>query len=414
METLALFLLILLAGYLGTGLVLRKISSRNFFPSGMEYLILGLLLNPGLYYFLSSNLTFDIVSPINSEILSKMAPVISGVTGLIGLYWGMKFSLVELLKTNREQIRVAIYDSLLTTVIIGSAAFAFFYYFIDTTNNILEILLASYALAVIGSMSSPYLLQKFREKYELTRKLTDSLYSATRFALFFSLIMFGAIFSFYNFNTRPTMQLTPIEFFTISIGIAISIGILFFIFLGRESDTRKIFVGILGITMLGSGIAYYLGLSPLFLCFILGILLGNLSRIKEKVIDTIERMISPLSIVLTIYAGIIWVLPDSTAAWVVILSFPLIKVIAKFVTHKTAFIAAFEKDRVHSGQGIIFLSSDILVFALLINYATVFNNQYTPIIFSAIILNVFTLGFSASFFTKRFLVESSEISGETK
>ncbi|MCC6638137.1 MAG: hypothetical protein IT278_10455, partial [Ignavibacteriaceae bacterium] len=74
METLALFLLILLAGYLGTGLVLRKISSRNFFPSGMEYLILGLLLNPGLYYFLSSNLTFDIVSPINSEILSKMAP----------------------------------------------------------------------------------------------------------------------------------------------------------------------------------------------------------------------------------------------------------------------------------------------------------------------------------------------------
>ncbi|MBK6678729.1 MAG: hypothetical protein IPG53_01275 [Ignavibacteriales bacterium] len=248
----------------------------------------------------------------------------------------------------------------------------------------------------------------------MTRKLTDSLYSANRFALFFSLIMFGAIFSFYNFNTRPTMQLTPIEFFTISIGIAISIGILFFIFLGRESDTRKIFVGILGITMLGSGIAYYLGLSPLFLCFILGILLGNLSRIKEKVIDTIERMISPLSIVLTIYAGIIWVLPDSTAAWVVILSFPLIKVIAKFVTHKTAFIAAFEKDRVHSRQGIIFLSSDILVFALLINYATVFNNQYTPIIFSAIILNVLTLGFSASFFTKRFLVESSEISGETK
>ncbi|MBK6678728.1 MAG: hypothetical protein IPG53_01270 [Ignavibacteriales bacterium] len=129
METLALFLLILLAGYLGTGLVLRKISSRNFFPSGMEYLILGLLLNPGLYYFLSSSLTFDIVSPINSEILSKMAPVISGVTGLIGLYWGMKFSLVELLKTNREQIRVAIYDSLLTTVIIGSAAFAFFLLF---------------------------------------------------------------------------------------------------------------------------------------------------------------------------------------------------------------------------------------------------------------------------------------------
>ncbi len=414
METLALFLLILLTGYLGTGLVLRKISSRNFFPSGMEYLILGLLLNPGLYYFLSSNLTFDIFSPINNEILSKMAPVISGVTGLIGLYWGMKFSLVELLKTNREQIRVAIYDTVLSTVIIGSAAFAFFYYFIDTTNNLLEILLASYALAVIGSMSSPYVIQKFREKYDINRKLSDSLNSATRFSLFFSLIMFGAIFSFYNFNTRPTMQLTPIEFFTVSIGIAISIGILFFIFLGRESDTRKIFVGILGITMLGSGIAYYLGLSPLFLCFILGILLGNLSRIKEKVIDTIERLISPLSIVLTIYAGIIWVIPNSTVAWVVILLFPVIKVIAKFVTHKIAFIAAFEKDRVHSGQGIIFLSSDILVFALLINYATVFNNQYTPIIMSAIILNVFTLGFSSSFFTKRFLVESSEISGETK
>lgn len=409
-----MFLLILLAGYLGTGLVLRKISSRNFFPSGMEYLILGLLLNPGLYYFLSSNLTFDIFSPINNEILSKMAPVISGVTGLLGLYWGMKFSLVELLKTNREQIRIAIYDTVLSTVIIGSIAFASFYYFFPDPGNLLEILLASYALAVIGSMSTPYVLQKFREKYDITRKLSDSLNSATRFSLFFSLIMFGAIFSFYNFNTRPTMQLTPIEFFTISIGIAIAIGILFFIFLGRESDARKIFVGILGITMLGSGIAYYLGLSPLFLCFILGILLGNLSRIKEKVLDTIEQLISPLSIVLTIYAGIIWVLPESTFAWLFILSFPVIKVIAKFFTHKIATIAAFEKDRVHSGQGVIFLSSDILVFALLINYATVFNNQYTPIIMSAIILNVFILGFSSSFFTKRFLVETSEISGESK
>lgn len=414
METLVLFLLILLAGYLGTGLVLRKITSRNFFPSGMEYLILGLILNPGIFYLISSNFSFNIFSPINDDVLSKMAPVISGVTGLIGLYWGMKFSLVELLKSNREQIRVAIYDTLLTTVIIGSTAFAFFYYFIDTTNNLLEILLASYALAVIGSMSSPYVLQMFREKYDITRKLSDSLNLATRYSLFFSLILFGAIFSFYNFNTRPTIQLTPLEFFTISIGIAISIGILFFIFLGRESDTHKIFVGILGITMLGSGIAYYLGLSPLFLCFILGILLGNLSRVKEKVIDSIERLISPLSIVLTIYTGIIWVFPNSTNAWLFILAFPVIKVIAKFITHKIAFFAAFEKDRVHPGQGIVFLSSDIVVFALLINYTTVFNNQYSSIIMSAIILNVFTLGFSSSFFTKRFLVESAEISGETK
>lgn len=414
METLASFLLILLAGYLGTGLVLRKISSRNFFPSGMEYLIPGLLLNPGLYFLLSSNLSFDIFSPINKDILSKLAPVISGVTGFLGLYWGMKFNLVELLRTNREHIRVAIYDTVLSTVIIGSVTFVIFYQFFYESGNLLEILLASYALGVIGSMSSPYVIEKFIDKYNINSKLSDSLNSATRFSLFFSLISFGAIFSFYNFNSRPTLQLTPVEFFTISIGIAILIGILFFIFLGRESDSRKIFVGILGITMLGSGIAYYLGLSPLFLCFILGILLGNLSRVKENVVESIERMIAPLSIVLTIYAGIIWVFPDSINAWLFIFSFPVIKLIAKLFTHKVAVLAAFEKDCVYEGQGVIFLSSDILVFALLINYATVFNNKFTPVIVSAIFLNVFILGFSSSFFTKKFLVESAEISGESK
>jgi hypothetical protein len=163
--------------------------------------------------------------------------------------------------------------------------------------------------------------------------------------------------------------------------------------------------------MLGSGIAYYLGLSPLFLCFVLGILLGNLSQIKEKVVDSIERMIAPLSIVVTIYAAIIWVLPDSPLAWLLVLIFPVVKIVAKFLTHKVATLAAFESDCVHTGQGVVFLSSDILVFALLINYSTVFNNQFTSIIMSAIILNVFVLGFSASFFTKKFLVESSEIKG---
>jgi Kef-type K+ transport system membrane component KefB len=180
------------------------------------------------------------------------------------------------------------------------------------------------------------------------------------------------------------------------------------------TNNNNIFIGILGIVLLGSGIAYYLGLSPLFVCFIAGIILGNLSKFKENILKSIEGFIHPLSILLVIYSAVIWLSPTDAISWVIILIFPILKLISKFISHKICATAAHDKEFVHKKQGIVFLSSDILVFALLLNYTADFQNIFTYIITSAIFFNIIIYTFSSSYLTKRFLVETAEIRGDVK
>lgn len=409
METISFFLLILLSGYLGTGFFVRKISDRNYIPTGIEYLLLGVLLSPALYGLLTGLTTFLPPFPINSDILSKLDPIISGVTGFLGLYWGMRFNLVDLLRSNREHFRIAIYDLFLGLVISGSAAFLLGYYLFRDAAPLDQIIFAAIFTGVMTGISSPRILNVLRKKYELKGTLTNSMASAAGISGSLAILIFGLSFPVYHILNRPELTLTATEFVTLSIGISVALGILFIIFIGRENDEHKIIAGVLGITLLGSGVAYYLGLSPLFLCFILGIFLGNISGMRSGIVAALHGMIPPLSAVTVIFAGISWVLPSDWLVWVAAFAFPAIKLFSKSITHRISFAAAFDKECVHPGQSGVFLVNDILVFSMLINYATVFNNLLLPFVMNTVFVVVIVFSLSSSWFTRKFLIESGEI-----
>jgi hypothetical protein len=54
------------------------------------------------------------------------------------------------------------------------------------------------------------------------------------------------------------------------------------------------------------GIAAFLGLSPLFVCMIMGVVVVNLSRSKERVIQTLTQAEKPIYLILLVWAGAIW------------------------------------------------------------------------------------------------------------
>ncbi len=414
METISFFLLILLSGYLGTGFVVRKISNRNYIPTGIEYLILGLLLSPALYGLVTDLISVSLIFPIDSDILAKLNPVISGVTGFLGLYWGMKFNLVELLRSNREHFRIAAYDIIPGTAITGGAAFISGYLLFKDSVDLTQLIFASIAIGIMTSVSSPRIINQLKYKFKLQGKLTTSLSAAASYSGSFGILLFGLGFPVYHIITRPEVNLTATEFVTLSIGISIALGILFLIFIGRETDDHKIIAGVLGITLLGSGVAYFLGLSPLFLCFILGIFLGNLSGMNHTITDTLEGMIPPLTAVTVIFAGMIWALPTDWLVWAAALAFPAIKLFSKYISHRISHVAAFDPECVNRKQTSVFLLSNILVFAMLINYATVFNNILLPWVMNTVFVVAIASSVPASWTVKKFLIESGEIKGEVE
>ncbi len=412
METISFFLLILLSGYLGTGFVVRKISDRNYIPTGTEYLLLGLLLSPALYGLVTEYTSLILPFPINLDILAKLDPVISAVTGFLGLYWGMKFNIVELLRSNREHFRIAAYDLLLGSLLSGSAAFLLAYWLYKDKASLEELLFAASAIGIMTSISSPMVINILRSKFSLKGKLSVSLASAASYSGSLSILLFGLAFPVYHITTRPEISLTATEFATLSIGLSVALGVLFLIFIGRETDDHKILAGVMGITLLGSGVAYFLGLSPLFLCFILGIFLGNLSGMKDRITDALQGLIAPLTAVTVVFAGIIWVLPGDWLVWVAVLAFPSIKLFSKFIAHRISVAAAFDQECVNKEQSGVFMLTNVLVFSMLINYATVFNNPILPFVMNTVFVVTVFSALPASYFTRKFLIESGEIKGD--
>ena len=414
MQTLYHFILVLFFGYLGTGLVLRKISNKNYFPTGTEYIILGIILSPAFFSLINQFLPESFQSQTGPGLIPVLSPFISAATGFLGFYFGMHFNIVELLKTNRESVRIALYDSIFSPLLTGAATFAILFYFFPDKLDLSQILVSSAAIAIIISLSTPFFIDKMKVLNSISGKLTESMQIATRFSMFFSILLFGTIFPLYHSSQNTALGMTSTEFLVITLAIAIAGGILFFVFLGRETNQQKILSGTLGITLLGSGIGYYLGISPLALCFIIGVLAGNFSKIKNEILASIEELVYPVSLVTVIFAGMLWTLPESEISWIIILILPVIKVFSKFLSHKTAISAAFDKKSVNNSQFDIFLPNDILIFSLLINYATVINNSLTSLVINTAIISAVIFNFSGTKTAKRFLVESDEIRGEVK
>ncbi|KAA0253130.1 MAG: hypothetical protein EDM75_11805, partial [Chlorobiota bacterium] len=150
----------------------------------------------------------------------------------------------------------------------------------------------------------------------------------------------------------------------------------------------------------------------LFLCFILGIFLGNLSGMNHTITDTLEGMIPPLTAVTVIFAGMIWALPTDWLVWAAALAFPAIKLFSKYISHRISHVAAFDPECVNRKQTSVFLLSNILVFAMLINYATVFNNILLPWVMNTVFVVAIASSVPASWTVKKFLIESGEIKGE--
>ncbi|GAB1349295.1 hypothetical protein MASR1M107_15090 [Ignavibacteriales bacterium] len=414
MQTLSLFILILLFGYLGTATVLRKISNKNYFPSGAEYVILGLLLSPSFFQLFSEYLPNTSLTTHHSDLLLNLSPVVSSITGFIGLYYGLQFSLVELLKTNREGVRVAIYDSISGAILSGGTIYLVLIYLYTGSLDSYSTIMVSAALGIISSVSTPYIMQKFSSENSLNGKLTRSMLTATKFSKFFAILLFGSLFPIYQASTQSGFQLTSTEFLVVSFGISVAIGVLFFMFLGREMSPQKIIAGVFGVTLLGSGIGYFLGLSPLFLCFIIGALVGNISKMRDEIIGSLNGFIQPLSIVVVVYAGMLIALPSDSREWIMILAFPVVKFLIKYLTHKIAVNAAFERDSVNEKQFVLFLGSDVLIFAMLINYVSIIHNSLNPVVVISVVIMALLYNTGSGYLTKRFLVETDEIRGELK
>ncbi len=421
MTPLIIFLAVLILGFLGTNFLKEKIQTRFYTPSGIEYILLGIIIGPSFANWVNMTFNFKYPEIINNAVLLQLSPGISAAIGIIGLFYGLKFKLADFQKAETEHIRLVSFEMIITLIVIGGVSFGALYYFYFDGKNLYDIISASYVLAVIGSVSSNYVIKAIVNKYKISGPITSALDSSTRLNLNISIFIYGLLFGIVRIGNEATLtkvaaihKITPTEWVVIGILLAVLVGILFNIFLGREEDENKFFVAVIGITIFTSGLAYFLNFSPLYMNFILGFILANLSKVSGKLESALSRLVEPIGLLIVVMAGFYWMPAPLSVFVVASAAFIILRFLSKKLSGYLSFISAFEKEKISPRIGSGLLTHDIIVCAMVIDYLNVYKTNLTPIVVSVSLVSVIFFGLLAFSSTKKLLVDSGEIKGETQ
>ncbi|HEX6940165.1 MAG TPA: cation:proton antiporter [Longimicrobiales bacterium] len=110
------------------------------------------------------------------------------------------------------------------------------------------------------------------------------------------------------------------------LGVALALGIVFgvfFLWLTRPRPEREeLVLFLLGLVVFSAGTAFYLGLSPLFLSMVIGVVVANFSPVRRQVYAVLQAWEQPIYVILLVLAGALlsfpsWAVVPLAAAYLV-------------------------------------------------------------------------------------------------
>jgi hypothetical protein len=261
--------------------------------SGAEYLVIGLLLGPSAFGVLSE------------DQLGQFAPVTLLTLGFLGLALGMRCHLPTLVQVPGTAWRMAFAQSFLTMITVAAAIAVVL--FLAYGQTLLQALPTAIALGAIATISLPQAVEVGARALGREGPTVQLLRTSTLVDGLVGVIAFGLLLAL---DHRPVEGLarapTATEWAVIATGIGVASGALFHLFLGSETSGDRTMVALAGATLLATGAAAHLDLSPLYSTTVMGVILVNTTRRREMLQGILARAQRPLVYVLLVLAGAAW------------------------------------------------------------------------------------------------------------
>lgn len=401
MTTITLLVAILAVGYLSTHFLIGKLQSRFFFTSGIEYIILGVILGPYVT---------DIMTP---QVVGQLSPVMSLAIGSLGLCYGLQLRFRDLARLDPECFRVAFIEVITTFLLIGGAFALLFWYALGGQGDRMAVLTSASVLGATGAVSATTAIGVVRQHYQASGSLANLLQFVVGFDELLGIMLFGFVFCFFHVGqTSGIRPLTTTEWVAVNILFGLVLGILFFLFLGGEESQPKLMLALIGIVVFSSGAAYYLNLSPLFINLALGIMLANTSKIRDRLLRILQSVEKPFYVVLLVFAGAAWqvTLNHHWSIWLgLVLLYGLLRFLGKFIGGYLAYSTSENPDRLARRVGLGLLSQGGVAVAMIINYQQVYKNDFTDIVVTCVLVSVLVNEFLSPKLTKDLLVDVGEV-----
>lgn len=320
----------------GVGHLLTRYASRYVALSGAEYLLVGVLIGPQ-------------VAPrlMTTESLSKLEPLIALLLGLVGFVTalhirdaignirnaliGAASAIGVLLSVGAVSAFLA--DRLLPvggeSVTVSAEVMRIGPWALDLHLTTDHIWVAT-ALGAAACVASPFVLESSAKLLRAKGPVTELLSAASTVSQVVAVVALGLAQATAR-STEAAQQLgIGVGMWALAgAGIGVVCGLLFSLFIGRESDTTRIFLASVGAVIFASGVGSALGISPLFVNLIAGVTVAATSPHAGRLRQELDRLQHPLFVLVMIFAGALWI-PASGWAWL----FPIAYLFVRFLARR--------------------------------------------------------------------------------
>lgn len=397
LSTIVLLLGFIAGAYLITHFVIDQLQRRFLFNTGLEFIVLGALLGPAVPQIR----VFDDFATI--------APIIALAAGWVGLVYGLGFDLRQALRAQDHAVRLGAIDAIATGSLVAvTAHWAFSSGYLGPIDPE-EASLAAGLLgctAAAGSSSAVDLLSRL---YRRTDGLLDLLAQASRLGDLVAIFAFGTMFAlFHQGDTTWARPPTPSDWFLVTVGIGVVLGVLFNVFLDRRDSENERFVALVGIITFASGAAYLLHLSGLLVNLILGFMLANIRANPEALRDTLRRTSRPVALLLLIFAGALW---QPVPWWETLLvgaGYLVVRLAGKILG---CFLAASGTPMRRDLARGLMAQGDVAV-AMALSFRLVYDGPAIDLAYTAVLVSVMVNEFIAPRVLKGLLIDAGEVREE--
>ncbi len=395
----AVMLLLAVAGmYLVADFVVDWIAKKFLFLAGVEYILLGILIGGQVFW--------------QNSLLGKTEsylPFVALGLGWLGLMRGMEGGVRELRGGPNGVFFYAWADDIVTALFVGGGAYGALT-LTGFESNPLRAFFWSGVLGCIASTGATGPMKAVRQRYDVEGPLEPYLSRVGRVGDLIAVLLFGCLLAYFREGeTHPlTGDLLPGAWVAIYIGLGTGLGLLFAFFLGPDSDENSRFLSLVGITTFAAGAAFLLDFSPLCICALVGVALINQSSAGAAIRQTLQRSERPISLLLYVFAGALWVPPeDPTLTGFAFLGFLLLRAIGK----RAAGTLQSWEGRRDLGRGLLGFGDTAVAMAISLRLAFA-EEALTHVIYSVVLLSVVIHQALAPRALRNLLVDSGAIRRE--
>ncbi len=294
MKTIAaiLFLAILaLAGHRKSFVkVLPFRAGRVFFLTGTEFLLVGYLLGDSF------------LGILDATTLEQVRPFLIVGLGWIGLLAGIQLEWKALGMFGRTSYLWILLYGAAVLVLVSAGLYGLFQIWFpdDPRLGLAVAVLAVTALCTAQASIALWMQNVSKEK----RSLGLILQFVSSVNDVVAIVLFGLLVGFFQPGEGGIgVPLLPLQKFLVSLLLGALMGLmLLMLFRTRLGEVDKILI-VIGLVLFGGGMAYLLGISPLLLHLVAGMILANFSLKSEDAFQLLMRIERPLYLIFLMIAG---------------------------------------------------------------------------------------------------------------